>query len=101
MVDYVHVFAFILLLLSPVWPLGENPLPNDPYIIINKQSNELAYIQNKEIKQIIKVATGKTVDLTPEGEFTVTVKAVNPYYRRSNIEGGASSKSSRCKMDWV
>ena len=78
MVDYVHVFAFILLLLSPVWPLGENPLPNDPYIIINKQSNELAYIQNKEIKQIIKVATGKTVNLTPEGEFTVTVKAVNP-----------------------
>jgi len=88
-VDYVHVFAFILLLLSPVWPLGENPLPNDPYIIINKQSNELAYIQNKGIKQIIKVATGKTVNLTPEGEFTVTVKAVNPYYRRSNIEGGA------------
>ncbi|TYR82490.1 L,D-transpeptidase [Priestia megaterium] len=84
----MHVFGFILLLMSPIWPLGANPLPGDPFIVINKQTNELAYIQDGEIEYIVKVATGKTADLTPEGEFTVTVKVINPYYRRGKIEGG-------------
>ncbi|MCI3196622.1 MULTISPECIES: L,D-transpeptidase [Bacillus] len=79
----------ILLMLSPLWPLGENPLPGDPYVIINKASNQLAYIVDNQVEGIYQVATGKTDDLTPEGEFSITVKAANPYYRKKNIEGGA------------
>lgn len=35
------------------------------------------------------MATGYTSELTPEGEFTIVVKAINPYYRKKNIEGGS------------
>lgn len=72
---------------SPIWPIGENPLPGDPFIIVNKKNNQLAFIHEEKI-EIFPVATGKTNDLTPEGTFTVTVKAINPYYRKLNMPGG-------------
>ncbi len=84
----MHVVFLILVLVSPIWPLGENPLPADPFIIVNKQTNELAYIEHGKIESVIKVGSGRTKDLTPEGEFTITVKAANPYYRKDKIEGG-------------
>lgn len=85
----VSVFLSILLaVVSPIWPIGDNPLPGDPYIIVNKAKNELAYIENNKIEIIVPVATGKSEELTPEGEFTVTVKAKDPYYRKKNIPGG-------------
>lgn len=80
---------FIFSFLSPLWPLGPNPLPGDPFIIVNKKTNYVAFIEDGEVQDIYKAATGKTNDLTPEGMFTVTVKAINPYYRKKNIQGGA------------
>ncbi|MEC1684827.1 L,D-transpeptidase [Bacillus mojavensis] len=80
----------IMMIISPIWPLGENPLPGDPYVIVNKKTNELALIIDNKIEGVYRVATGKSDNLTPEGEFSITVKAVNPYYRKKNIEGGAS-----------
>lgn len=77
-----------ILLLSPLWPIGENPIVGDPFIIVNKKTNELAYINEGQIQKIYKVATGKEDDLTPVGKFTITVKAVNPYYRKKDIPGG-------------
>ncbi|MBM7701615.1 L,D-transpeptidase [Metabacillus iocasae] len=86
----MNIFLILLVtMMSPIWPLGENPLSGDPFVIVNKQTNELAYIQNGHVERVSKVATGKTEDLTPEGEFTVVVKAKNPYYRRGKIEGGS------------
>ncbi len=82
------LFAFFLFL-SPLWPLGDNPRVGDPMIIVNKQTNQLAFIRHGKIERIYRVATGKTNALTPEGLFTVTVKAINPYYRKKNIPGGA------------
>lgn len=79
----------IFMMISPILPLGENPLPGDPYVIVNKRTNELAVILDNKVEGVYSVATGKTDDLTPEGEFTVTVKAENPYYRKKNIEGGS------------
>ncbi|SFE31754.1 L,D-transpeptidase [Alteribacillus iranensis] len=71
-----------------IWPLNPSPEPGDPYVIINKQSNELGYVEDGELKRKYKVATGKKETLTPEGEFTVIVKAIRPYYRKSDIKGG-------------
>ncbi|WP_121662704.1 L,D-transpeptidase [Metabacillus litoralis] len=82
------LFLFLFIIHSPFWPLGDNPIPGDPFIIINKQTNELAFINDNEIKEIHHVATGKTKELTPEGKFTITVKAVDPYYRKKDIPGG-------------
>ncbi|MGG3798039.1 L,D-transpeptidase [Metabacillus fastidiosus] len=84
------MFTIFFFITSPFWPLGNNPVIGDPYIIINKQTNELAFIDDGEILKTYKIATGKTAQLTPEGEFNITVKAVNPYYRKKNIPGGSS-----------
>lgn len=85
--------VFISLLLaafvfSPVWPLGPNPLPGDPFVIVNKQTNEVALINENRVQTVVSAATGKSEDLTPEGFFTVTVKAPEPYYRKKDIPGG-------------
>lgn len=79
----------LLISLSPIWPLGDNPRVGDPYIIVNKQSNKLVYIDEGMIQKVYPVATGKTNDLTPEGEFDVVMKAKNPYYIKKNIPGGS------------
>ncbi|WP_186578282.1 L,D-transpeptidase [Aquibacillus kalidii] len=79
----------LMVILSPLWPLGENPTPNAPFIIVNKQVNQLAYVDDNQIQKIYDVATGATNELTPNGLHTVTVKAVEPYYRKKNIPGGS------------
>jgi len=84
----MRILLAIILFTSPIWPLGRNPLPGDPFIIVNKESNQLAYIDDGKVQHTFPVATGKTTTLTPEGLFNVTVKAKNPYYRKKNIPGG-------------
>jgi lipoprotein-anchoring transpeptidase ErfK/SrfK len=79
------LFAFFI---SPLWPLGPNPLPGDPFVIVNKTTNELAFINDNRVQTVVSVGTGKTKDLTPEGLFTITIKAQDPYYRRKDIPGG-------------
>lgn len=77
-----------ILMASPIWPLGHNPVEGDPYLIINKQTNEMAFIDDGSIQKIYSVASGKESKLTPEGEFSIVVKAVDPYYRKKDIPGG-------------
>ncbi|MCA1063308.1 L,D-transpeptidase [Rossellomorea sp. AcN35-11] len=84
----MRLLLALILFASPIWPLGRNPVPGDPFIIVNKENNQLAYIDDGEIKGTFPVATGKTMNLTPEGLFNVTVKAKNPYYRKKDIPGG-------------
>ncbi|KQL33919.1 L,D-transpeptidase [Bacillus sp. FJAT-25509] len=78
----------LLLVIGPVWPLGQNPRVGEPFIIINKEVNNLAYIEDGKVLRIYRIATGKTADLTPEGIFNITYKAKNPYWRKKNIPGG-------------
>lgn len=90
---------FLILMFSPLWPIGPNPLPGDPFVIVNKRTNELTFIDNREIQQVVHVATGKTDSLTPEGMFTVVVKAENPYYRKKDIPGG--KKNNPLGTRWI
>lgn len=76
-----------LLFVSPIWPLGPNPLPGDTFLIVNKKTNEMAFIDDNRVQTVLSVGTGKSNELTPEGLFTVTVKAENPYYRKGDIPG--------------
>jgi lipoprotein-anchoring transpeptidase ErfK/SrfK len=78
----------IAFFISPLWPLGQNPVPGDPFVIVNKSKNELALISENRVQTVVSVGTGKTQDLTPEGLFTITVKAIDPYYRKGNVPGG-------------
>ena len=87
----VLLMSLSLLIASPVWPIGENPVVGDPFIIVNKSINELAYIDDGKIQKLYPIATGKSQELTPEGIFTFIVKAKDPYYIKLNIEGGAKN----------
>ncbi len=78
-----------VMIASPFWPLQPNPLQGDPFIIVNKKTNELAFIHDGAIQYVKPVATGKRPASTPEGLFTIVVKAENPYYRKQNIPGGS------------
>ena len=80
---------FFVFSISPIWPLGMNPVPGDPFIIVNKTINELAFVDDNRVQTVVSVGTGKKEDLTPEGLFTITVKAENPYYRKKDIPGGS------------
>jgi lipoprotein-anchoring transpeptidase ErfK/SrfK len=95
----MKLLLVLLMTISPIWPLGQNPLIGDPYLIVNKQTNQLAFIDNGKIQAIYNVATGVTNDLTPEGEFTIVVKAVDPYYRKKDIPGG--SKENPLGTRWM
>ncbi|MDP4163812.1 MAG: L,D-transpeptidase [Bacillota bacterium] len=87
----LKIFPSILLVafLSPLWPLGTNPAPGAPFLIVNKHTNQMALIDDNRLQTVVSVGTGKTRQLTPEGLFTITVKAENPYYRKMNILGGS------------
>lgn len=60
-----------------------------PQIIINKATNQLHYVQNGDIVRTFPVATGQHPSYTPEGNFSVVVKLVNPYYSKLGIPGGS------------
>lgn len=95
----LHILISLFLIVSPIWPIGKNPLVGDPYLIVNKKTNELAYILEGEVKQIYEVATGRENEMTPEGEHTIIIKAVNPYYRKLNIPGG--DKKNPLGSRWI
>lgn len=57
-------------------------------LIINKKFNKMLFVRDGEVVQYYTVATGKTNDLTPEGEFEIVFKAIDPYYIKGNIAGG-------------
>lgn len=82
------MWLVFFLVASMTWPIGENPTPGDPFIIINVATNQLAYIYDEQIKEVVPAATGKHGSETPLGLFTITVKAEQPYYRKRNIPGG-------------
>ncbi|KHF41798.1 L,D-transpeptidase [Halalkalibacter okhensis] len=87
------------LLASPIWPIGENPIVGDPFLIVNVKKNELAYIHDGKVEEVYKVATGKTGDETPLGTFTIIVKAKDPYYRKKDIPGG--DKTNPLGSRWI
>ncbi|MBA2873372.1 L,D-transpeptidase [Thermaerobacillus caldiproteolyticus] len=88
----MRLLLAIMLILSSFYPASASGLAaNQPFIIINKGINKLAFIQNGKIEAVYPVATGVTSTLTPEGLFTVKVKAKNPYYRKKSIPGGATN----------
>lgn len=91
-------FFSLLLSMSVLFPLDQ-PIVGDPFVIVNKKTNEIAVIQHNEIQKVLPVATGKSNDLTPEGMFTVVVKAVDPYYRKKNIPGG--TKENPLGTRWI
>lgn len=76
---------FIIHAISPIWPLGPNPLPGDPFIIINLQTNELYYYEEEQELLHFPVATGREKGDTPEGLYTIVTKFTDPEYSSKRI----------------
>ncbi|WP_226657077.1 L,D-transpeptidase [Pseudalkalibacillus hwajinpoensis] len=95
----LSIILSLCLSASILFPFGTHPNPGDPFLIVNKKTNELAFVDENEVQRVLPVATGKSVDQTPEGLFTIIVKAENPYYRKKNIKGGV--KENPLGTRWI
>ncbi|NRD77279.1 L,D-transpeptidase family protein [Bacillus sp. BRMEA1] len=78
----VLLFSFIFTN-APAEAAGSSQL-----IIINKQTNTLAFYNAGKLVRTFSVATGKTKDLTPEGNFRIVTKIINRPYYKLGIPGG-------------
>lgn len=62
-------------------------------IIINKSSNTLYFLKDGQIEESYPVATGKTADFTPDGQFKIAIKFKNPSWGGAGVSdpiaGGA------------
>lgn len=58
-------------------------------IIINKKTNQLGYYEDGLLAKVFPVATGRQRSFTPEGNFKIINKQVNPPYYKKNIPGGS------------
>lgn len=58
-------------------------------IIINKKTNQLGFYEEGLLTNVFPVATGRQRTFTPEGNFNVVNKLVNPSYYKMNIPGGS------------
>ncbi|GHH98040.1 L,D-transpeptidase family protein [Neobacillus kokaensis] len=79
---------FVLLMSFLVFTSQTEAESNSQFIIINKQTNILAFYQDGKLVRTFKVATGRTRSLTPEGKFRIVNKIVNRPYYKHNIPGG-------------
>lgn len=68
-------------------------VPDCEWILINKDSNTLYHYDNKDLINKYPVATGKSPEYTPEGNFYIVKKYINPYWGGAGkfkpIKGGA------------
>ena len=78
-----------IMLFSPLWPMDVDPQPGEPYLMVNKATNQLGWVEEGSLVAVYNVATGKEPSDTPEGVFTVIVKIEHPYYQAKDIKGGA------------
>ena len=47
--------ALILqMVFSPIWPLGENPFPGAPFLIVNKYINQAAVVLTVKSNQLFQ-----------------------------------------------
>jgi len=88
--------SFLMILLWTLAPLATlivpapadaAPVEDDIHIVISKSKHVLIVYVNDTPQYWFPVATGKGA-LTPEGEFAIANKIMNPWYLRSNIPGG-------------
>lgn len=68
-------------------PASAEPTEDSVHIIVDKSSHRLQVLLNEYPVYTFSVATGKG-GLTPEGEFAIVNKIVNPWYLPKNIPGG-------------
>ena len=58
------------------------------FLLVEKSKNQLQIVMNDLPIYTFRVATGKTLDKTPEGTYKIIRKVKKPWYLPKNIPGG-------------
>ncbi len=62
-------------------------------LIVNKSSNTIYFLKDGQVQESYPAATGKTVELTPDGQFKIVIKFKNPSWGGAGVSdpiaGGA------------
>ncbi|NMB38413.1 MAG: L,D-transpeptidase [Firmicutes bacterium] len=78
---YFQAAMLIFIILTVILIILYLKVPKPPElgtaIVINKAINRLYLYQDGQLIHIYSVATGKEIDLTPEGDFRIIVKEAN------------------------
>lgn len=69
------------------------PVQTGEFILINKASNKLYFYRDGQLVKEYPVATGRSPELTPEGDFTILTKGV--------ATPGANSMDPRLGSRWM
>jgi lipoprotein-anchoring transpeptidase ErfK/SrfK len=87
----------LIIIMVCLFSIGSNmevsraePVEDTVSILIRKKSRTLTIYVNETPMYTFPVATGKG-ELTPEGEFKIANKIINPWYMRKKIPGGSSN----------
>jgi hypothetical protein len=82
--NFIKALIFTLVLSAPV--LAEGAAEQ---ILVNKGTNQLAFYQDNQLVKVFPIATGRNPSFTPEGNYFIANKIVNPPYYKANIPGGS------------
>jgi lipoprotein-anchoring transpeptidase ErfK/SrfK len=85
---YVGVLLFLLLWFWVTPGFVAAATESSTLIIVNKETNELAYFKNGLLERTFPVGTGEKPEYTPEGTFSIVNKIKNRPYYTDNIPGG-------------
>lgn len=68
-------------------------IPKEDWIIINKSNNMLYHLSGDTVIEKYNIATGREPHFTPNGQFFIVNKLVNPYWggagRQAPVQGGS------------
>jgi lipoprotein-anchoring transpeptidase ErfK/SrfK len=79
------IFLTVIFLYTPF--ASEVHSEEDVYLLIHTKKNRLMIMLNDVPIYRFRTATGRS-NLTPEGEFKVVTKVINPFYLPKKIAGG-------------
>lgn len=83
----ITMFSLIFILSTAVIAPTSTYAAYNPYQIeINKTTNKLYLFKDGVVYKVYPVATGKYLDLTPEGTFPIVIKVINPSWK--GVPGG-------------
>lgn len=82
-----RLFLFVAALCFTLLFFLQQPALADSKIVINKGVNQLAFFEDGYLLDVFPVATGYRPEFTPEGNWKVIVKLINPSW--SSPKGGS------------
>ncbi|WP_242320268.1 L,D-transpeptidase [Bacillus cereus group sp. BfR-BA-01349] len=89
MKPFLTFFIFFIYTLCFGFTITADASHSHAYIIIDRNTQQLHYLENNKVQRSFHVTTGKPQTPTPAGSFKVVYKEENRPYYKANISGGS------------